>query len=122
MESSPIGSDFQDFLNDLWTEAEQEGNDAVREVAFAAARARLARQIHVARRGRGLTQSELAQATGIDQSEISRIEAGQSNPTLRTISLLMHALRYEILLEPQDSARHTTGVGTAPARASRPNT
>jgi hypothetical protein len=40
VERSPIGSDFQDFLDDLWTEAEQEGNDAVREVAFASARAR----------------------------------------------------------------------------------
>jgi ribosome-binding protein aMBF1 (putative translation factor) len=36
----------------------------------------------------GMTQRELSTASGIDQSEISRIERGQSNPTVQTLHAL----------------------------------
>jgi ribosome-binding protein aMBF1 (putative translation factor) len=97
---SPIGSDLQNFLDDIWIEARQEGAHAVEAVAFAASRARLATRIHAARRARGLTQAQLARKSGIDQSEISRIEAGQSNPTLKTLSFLAYVLGCEITFDP----------------------
>ncbi len=36
----------------------------------------------------GLSQRQLADASGIDQGEISRIERGQANPTARTLQAL----------------------------------
>jgi ribosome-binding protein aMBF1 (putative translation factor) len=36
----------------------------------------------------GMTQRQLATASGIDQAEISRIERGQSNPTVQTLHAL----------------------------------
>jgi len=36
----------------------------------------------------GMTQRHLADASGIDQAEISRIERGQANPTAQTLQAL----------------------------------
>ena len=43
-----------------------------------------------------MTQQQLAAASGIRQSEISRIESGHGNPTLKTIGTLAHALGAEL--------------------------
>ena len=45
-----------------------------------------------ARSKAGLTQSQLAAATGIDQSDISKIERGVSNPSVNTLSRIADAL------------------------------
>ena len=45
-----------------------------------------------------MTQQQLAAASGIRQSEISRIESGHGNPTLKTISALARALGAELHL------------------------
>lgn len=45
-------------------------------------------QISRARRAAGLTQSELAEACGVQQAVISRIESGKANPTIETVELL----------------------------------
>ena len=41
-----------------------------------------------ARRAAGLTQAQLAEACGVQQAVISRIESGKANPTLETVELL----------------------------------
>jgi transcriptional regulator with XRE-family HTH domain len=41
---------------------------------------------------RGMTQAELAAAIGISQPRIARIERGEANPRLITLSKLAHAL------------------------------
>jgi len=43
-----------------------------------------------------MTQQQLAAASGIRQSEISRIESGHGNPTLKTIGALARALGTEL--------------------------
>lgn len=40
----------------------------------------------------GITQKELAKLSGINQADISRIEDGRGNPTLRKIEALFNAL------------------------------
>ena len=50
------------------------------------------------RRSLHMTQQQLADASGIRQSEISRIEGGNGNLTLKTIGALAHALGAEIHL------------------------
>ena len=39
-------------------------------------------------RAAGLTQAQLAEACGVQQAVISRIEGGKANPTLETVELL----------------------------------
>lgn len=52
-----------------------------------------------ARRAAGLTQSQLAEASGIQQALISRIEAGRSNPTLATMETLAAACGRSLHIE-----------------------
>ena len=69
-----------------------------RELRLYETRFRLAGQLIARRRELGMTQQQLAAASGIHQSEISRIEGGNGNPTLKTIGALAHALGAEIHL------------------------
>ncbi|NJE33578.1 helix-turn-helix domain-containing protein [Megasphaera sp. SW808] len=45
-----------------------------------------------ARREQGMTQKELAKRTGIDQSDISKIEHGKLNISFKTMRKLAHGL------------------------------
>ena len=57
---------------------------------------RLANQVLTARRDTGLTQVELASLSGIGQSEISRIERGEGNPTVETLSRVGRSLNLDL--------------------------
>ena len=52
------------------------------------------------RRQRGLTQRQLSARSGIQQSEISRIEGGRANPTAATLVVLARALGGEVRILP----------------------
>ena len=67
-----------------------------RKKAFHLARRRLASDLIGRRQALHMTQQQLATASGIRQSEISRIESGNGNPTLKTIGTLAHALGAEL--------------------------
>ena len=54
-----------------------------------------------ARKELNLTQQQLAEKLGLDQSEISRLEGPDCNPTLRTLSKLATALNLDIQLLPR---------------------
>lgn len=45
-------------------------------------------QLRRARRAAGLTQTQLAETTGVQQAIVSRIESGKGNPTIETIEIL----------------------------------
>lgn len=49
-----------------------------------------------ARAKAGLSQSDLASITGIDQSDISKIERGVANPSINTLNRLAKALGMEL--------------------------
>ncbi len=49
-------------------------------------------QLRVARAAQGWTQQQLAEAAGIAQADVSRIERGLSNPTIRTVERLFGVL------------------------------
>lgn len=89
---------FQDFMREVEAEARREGSKAVAELASFDAHFRLAGELLSLRKARGLTQRELSQRTGIQQSEISRIEAAHANPTVVTVSTLARALGAEVRL------------------------
>ena len=79
-------------------EAEAEGPEAVAELRLLEDRYRLASDLIGRRRALHMTQQQLAAASGIRQSEISRIEGGNGNPTLKTIGALARALGTELRL------------------------
>jgi DNA-binding XRE family transcriptional regulator len=58
----------------------------------------LAVQFIELRERRGMTQAELAAATGLHQADISRIERGAANPTERTLLRIADALDAELRL------------------------
>lgn len=47
----------------------------------------------------GLTQSELAQRTGMSQPAIARLEAGGTEPTIATLRRIAAALDIELVVE-----------------------
>ncbi|HEX5291448.1 MAG TPA: helix-turn-helix transcriptional regulator [Streptosporangiaceae bacterium] len=57
-------------------------------------------QIHDARVAQGISQRVLAEASGIPQPEISRIESGAGNPTESTLQRLAAALGQRLILAP----------------------
>ena len=52
-----------------------------------------------ARKATGLTQKELAQRTGIAQSDICRLERGNANPSLNTLRRLAAGMGMEVKIE-----------------------
>ncbi len=130
-----MGRRFQDFMRDIEQEARRAGPEAVAELEAFHTHFRLAGELLELRRKSGLTQRQLADRTGVHQSEISRIEAGSSNPTLTTLSVLARALDADLSIRArrsgasaprrrsigarQSSSRRLTGPGTV-GRVSTP--
>ena len=52
-----------------------------------------------ARKKTGLTQKQLAERTGMAQGDISKIENGNANPSLRTLKRLAEAMDMKLKLE-----------------------
>lgn len=55
-----------------------------------------------ARHEKGITQKELAKRTGIDQSDISKVERGKLNISFRTMQRLAHGLGKSLKIELVD--------------------
>ena len=61
-----------------------------------------------ARESSGLTQSELAKKTGIAQGDISKIENGNGNPSIKTLKRLAQGMGKNLRIEfvdPEDNRR-----------------
>jgi len=52
-----------------------------------------------ARKDSGLTQKQLSEKTGIAQTDISRLENGNANPSLRTLKRLADGMGMSLKLE-----------------------
>ena len=78
--------DFKNLIEDIEAEAKAEGSEA--ELRELRREFSIASQLMTLRREKKLTQKQLAQASGIPQSEISRIETGEANPTYATLAAL----------------------------------
>lgn len=81
-----MADDFNNLIEEIEAEAKAEGTEAeLREMRRGFS---IANQLMTLRHEKKLTQKQLAQASGIPQSEISRIETGEANPTYATLSAL----------------------------------
>jgi DNA-binding XRE family transcriptional regulator len=65
----------------------------------------LAQQVFFRREGLAWSQDELARAAGLTQAQVATVEAGQANPTLRTLVKLATALSCTVHDLFQDSDR-----------------
>lgn len=85
---------FDDFLNEQLSDPEfKKEYDALRpELAIIQA-------IIDARQASGMTQKELAEKTGITQADISRLESGSANPSLKTLQRLADGMGMRLKLE-----------------------
>lgn len=65
----------------------------------------------------GLTQKELAKKCGIKQSNISRLESGKANPTIKFLQKIAQALDADLFIEfrKKASSSETVSVQETPA-------
>ena len=52
-----------------------------------------------ARNEKGITQKELSSITGITQSDISKLENGTANPSIRTLQRIAEALGKNLVIQ-----------------------
>ena len=63
-----------------------------------------AKQLREARLARGLSQRELGERSGVPQAQLSRIEAGEVDLRLSTLTAVANALELEVVLIPRKAA------------------
>ena len=86
----PYGIMWNDDL-DIEAETIYEDGETVREEKPAAF-TMVGNAVAAARARKGLSQKELSELSGIDQSDISKIERGIANPSVNTLNRLAEAL------------------------------
>ena len=98
-----MGKNFRETLNDQMNNpdfrAEWESLEPERQII---------RAILDGREKNNMTQKQLSEATGIGQADISRLENGTANPSLRTMKRLASGMgmRLQIELVPMSSSVH----------------
>ena len=100
-----MARDLDAFLGEVREESNAAGLAAVAELEAYLRHFELSRQIFELRKAHGWSQLELARQSGIQQSEISRIEHGQGNPTYQTISAIAGALQMQLTFVPSTAVR-----------------
>lgn len=85
---------FNDYLNEQLKDPEFKKEWDALEPEFTIIQA-----ILDARQKRGLTQKELSERTGITQADISRLEKGNANPSLKTLRRLANGLGMNLVLK-----------------------
>jgi HTH-type transcriptional regulator / antitoxin HipB len=64
--------------------------------------AQLAEHLRAFRKIRGLTQAQLGQLVGLDQTRVAKIERDPSRVSVGTLLQLLAALKVRVLLQPLD--------------------
>lgn len=87
-------SDFQNYLKEQLKDAEFAAEYQAQKPEYEAIRAVIA-----ARLEQHMTQKELAEKTGIRQSNISRIESGSTSPTVETLARIAAGLGKQLKID-----------------------
>ena len=87
-------SEFREFLNEQLQDPEFRKEWDVLEPEFTIVQA-----LMEARKNVGMTQKQLSERTGISQSDISKLENGDGNPSLKTLKRLASAMNMNLKLE-----------------------
>lgn len=59
----------------------------------------LAKMLIACRNSDNLTQKQLSELTGIDQADISKIENGNANPSIKTLTRIASAMNMNLKIE-----------------------
>lgn len=89
-----MGKNFRETLNEQLKDPEFRAEWEALEPEL-----QIIRAILEGREERDLTQKQLAEATGIAQADISRLENGTANPSLRTLKRLAAGLGMTLKVE-----------------------
>ena len=89
-----MSNSFDDFLKEQLQDKEVRAEYDALEPEFAIIQAMID-----ARKSRGMTQKQLADATGINQADISKLERGNANPSLHTLQRLAAGMGMRLKLE-----------------------
>jgi transcriptional regulator with XRE-family HTH domain len=97
-------SEWRDFRSELLKNPEVRAEYEALEPEFAIVQAMID-----ARKRSGLTQKQLSDRTGIAQGDISKIEKGEANPSLKTLKRLASGMDMRLRLEflPTDDSSTT---------------
>lgn len=87
-------TNFSDYLSEQMKDPEFKTEFEALEPEFAIIQA-----IIDARKLKGITQKELSERTGIAQGDISKIENGNANPSLKTLQRLATAMDMSLKIE-----------------------
>ena len=87
-------TDFKDFLAERLKDPEIRAEYDALEPEFSLMQAMID-----ARKNSGLTQKQLSERTGIAQSDISKLESGNGNPSLRTLERLAKGMGMRVQIE-----------------------
>lgn len=85
---------LDDLRKELLSDPEVKAEYDALEPEYAIIRAMIAARMKV-----GLTQKELSERTGIAQSDISKFETGNGNPSLKTVQRLAAGMGMKVRLE-----------------------
>ena len=89
-----MGTKFDDFLKEQLKDPEVKREYDALAPEFAIIQAMID-----ARRASGMTQKQLADKTGIAQADISKLERGNANPSLRTLQRLAAGMGMQVKIE-----------------------
>jgi ribosome-binding protein aMBF1 (putative translation factor) len=87
-------TNYREFLNEQLQNKEFKKEYDALETEFSVVQAMLD-----ARKASGLTQKDLAERTGIAQADISKLENGNANPSLKTLQRLAEGMGMKLRLE-----------------------
>nr|DAN05013.1 MAG TPA: helix-turn-helix domain protein [Caudoviricetes sp.] len=87
-------SEFTELLNERMKDPEFKKEWDALDPEFSVIEAMLK-----ARREAGLTQKQLSERTGIAQTDISKLERGNANPSLRTLQRLAAGMGMKVKIE-----------------------
>ena len=87
-------TNFNDFLNEQMKDPEFKAEWDALDPEFSVIEAMLK-----ARKESGLTQKQLSERTGIAQTDISKLERGNANPSLRTLQRLAAGMGMKVKIE-----------------------
>jgi len=89
-----MGQKFDDFL-----EEQLQNPEFKKEYEALQPERAVIQAIIDARQFRGLTQKDLSTITGIAQGDISKLERGNANPSIRTLQRLADAMNMTLKIE-----------------------
>jgi len=89
-----VGKNFRETLNEQLKDEAFKKEYMSLEPEF-----QLIRALLDVRKEKNLTQKQLSELTGINQADISKIEKGIANPSLKTIQRLAYGLNMNVKIE-----------------------